>query len=77
MSPRMSEQLLTDNLLLSQSLVPNKAYIRDAKRRWRQRRRATPGNRYRIPFLRISALVISRFGERDLSGRWCCAVKEL
>jgi hypothetical protein len=27
--------------------------------------------------LRISAMVISRFGERDQSGRWCCAVSGL
>ena len=27
--------------------------------------------------LRISAMVISRFGERDRSGRWCCAVNGL
>lgn len=24
--------------------------------------------------VRISVMVISRFGERDQSGRWCCAV---
>ncbi|WP_330997643.1 JAB domain-containing protein, partial [Burkholderia vietnamiensis] len=24
--------------------------------------------------MRISAMVINRFGERDQSGRWCCAV---
>jgi hypothetical protein len=27
--------------------------------------------------MRISAMVISRFGERDQSGRWCCAVNGL
>lgn len=27
--------------------------------------------------LRISAMVINRFGERDQSGRWCCAVNGL
>jgi len=27
--------------------------------------------------LRISAMVISRFGERDQYGSWCCAVREL
>jgi two-component system chemotaxis response regulator CheB len=27
--------------------------------------------------LRISAMVISRFGERDQFGSWCCAVREL
>jgi hypothetical protein len=27
--------------------------------------------------LRISVMVISRFGERDQFGRWCCAVNEL
>ncbi|CAB3767353.1 hypothetical protein LMG29542_05586 [Paraburkholderia humisilvae] len=27
--------------------------------------------------VRISAMVISRFGERDRSGRWCCAVNGL
>ncbi|MBN7129801.1 hypothetical protein GY167_25370, partial [Burkholderia multivorans] len=26
------------------------------------------------PIVRISAMVINRFGERDQSGRWCCAV---
>jgi hypothetical protein len=34
----------------------------------------------RIDFMlnvRISAMVISRFGERDQSGRWCCAVNGL
>jgi hypothetical protein len=28
-------------------------------------------------WLRISAKVISRFGERDQYGSWCCAVREL
>ncbi|MBU9313211.1 hypothetical protein [Burkholderia multivorans] len=27
--------------------------------------------------MRISAMVINRFGERDQSGRWCCAVNGL
>lgn len=27
--------------------------------------------------VRISAMVISRFGERDQYGSWCCAVREL
>jgi hypothetical protein len=27
--------------------------------------------------MRISAMVISRFGERDQYGSWCCAVREL
>jgi hypothetical protein len=27
--------------------------------------------------LRISVMVISRFGERDQFGRWCCAVNGL
>lgn len=27
--------------------------------------------------VRISAMVINRFGERDQSGRWCCAVNGL
>jgi ActR/RegA family two-component response regulator len=30
-----------------------------------------------MAFLRISAMVISRFGERDQYGSWCCAVREL
>jgi len=30
-----------------------------------------------IAFVRISAMVISRFGERDQYGSWCCAVREL
>ncbi|AOK67882.1 ParB/RepB/Spo0J family partition protein [Burkholderia multivorans] len=29
------------------------------------------------PDVRISAMVINRFGERDQSGRWCCAVNGL
>ncbi|MCW5185329.1 hypothetical protein [Burkholderia cenocepacia] len=33
---------------------------------------------YRKPaWVRISAMVINRFGERDQSGRWCCAVNGL
>ncbi len=28
-------------------------------------------------YLRISVMVISRFGERDQFGRWCCAVNGL
>jgi D-methionine transport system substrate-binding protein len=28
-------------------------------------------------WMRISAMVISRFGERDQYGSWCCAVREL
>ncbi|QGW73670.1 hypothetical protein GON15_32155 [Burkholderia contaminans] len=31
----------------------------------------------RVAMLRISAMVINRFGERDQSGRWCCAVNGL
>ncbi|MGS1025540.1 prepilin-type N-terminal cleavage/methylation domain-containing protein [Burkholderia glumae] len=27
--------------------------------------------------VRISVMVISRFGERDQFGRWCCAVNRL
>jgi hypothetical protein len=27
--------------------------------------------------LRISAIVISHFGDRDQSGRWCCAMDGL
>ncbi|WP_435561968.1 prepilin-type N-terminal cleavage/methylation domain-containing protein [Burkholderia cenocepacia] len=27
--------------------------------------------------VRISVMVISRFGERDQFGRWCCAVNGL
>jgi hypothetical protein len=30
-----------------------------------------------IDRVRISAMVISRFGERDQYGSWCCAVREL
>ncbi|MDO5945853.1 hypothetical protein Q4P03_29195, partial [Burkholderia cepacia] len=29
---------------------------------------------FRLAIVRISAMVINRFGERDQSGRWCCAV---
>ncbi|MBU9318971.1 hypothetical protein KTD09_29495 [Burkholderia multivorans] len=32
---------------------------------------------HRSSKLRISAMVINRFGERDQSGRWCCAVNGL
>ncbi|WP_436408038.1 hypothetical protein [Burkholderia vietnamiensis] len=35
------------------------------------------GRRISTSCLRISAMVINRFGERDQSGRWCCAVNGL
>jgi hypothetical protein len=37
-------------------------------------KRACPARR---GLVRISAMVISRFGERDQYGSWCCAVREL
>ncbi len=36
-----------------------------------------PGMADRLVSLRISVMVISRFGERDQFGRWCCAVNRL
>ncbi len=37
----------------------------------------SPDSRFSTANLRISVMVISRFGERDQFGRWCCAVNRL